>query len=326
MRLHIARFWTIPIVVATSLASLVLAMEPATQADQAGVAELWQHPADIAGSDLFLGPWGASHAPDPHAVYTFVRRKTQGVNPGVVVRDPDGREWHVKQANKKLGDEGPPEVTLSRILSAIGYHQPPVYYLPSFTMADKSGTHVESGGRFRLHDSKLHDAGKWSWDDNPFAGTPPFNGLLVIFAMFNAGDLKSSNNTLYEVNRGGHVERWYVVRDLGSSLGETSSTRPKRNDLGRFERTQFIRGLSSDGFVEFDYHGEHRSLFKDRITPADVGWASVLLGQLSVRQWNDAFRAGGYDPDVAARYVDLLRGRVARGREIAASDQRTERR
>src|SRR6185436_6316335 len=117
--------------------------------------ELWEQPKDLAARDLYNGPWGSTRAPDPHAVYTFVRPKQGGANPGVVVRDPNGREWHVKQPPRggNRGDEGPSEVVLSRVLSALGYHQPPVYYLRSFTMATGSQTAVEPGGRFRLHGS-----------------------------------------------------------------------------------------------------------------------------------------------------------------------------
>src|SRR6516165_255695 len=56
---------------------------------------LWAPPTGV--HDLFYGPWGARLQPDPNAVYTFVRRKQKGTNPGMVVRDPQGREWHVKQ-------------------------------------------------------------------------------------------------------------------------------------------------------------------------------------------------------------------------------------
>src|SRR5689334_14140473 len=90
--------------------------------------------------ELFYGPWGQQSAPDPDAVYTFVDHKHHGTNPGVVVRDSRGRVWHVKQApSNNQGDEGPVEVTLSRLLSAAGYHQPPVYYVPSFVILDKHG-------------------------------------------------------------------------------------------------------------------------------------------------------------------------------------------
>src|SRR5580765_5008171 len=138
------------------------------------MAELWQRPDEISSRDLLYGPWGEKLAPDAQTSYTFVEKKQHGTNPGMTVRDHLGREWHVKQPpHNDEGAEGPIEVVLSRVLSAIGYHQPPVYFLPSFTMVDASGFHTEPGGRFRLHDSSLKDAGHWSWQQNPFVGTRP---------------------------------------------------------------------------------------------------------------------------------------------------------
>ena len=123
------------------------------------MAQLWEKPLDLDARDLYHGPWGSERAPDPRATYTFVARKQHGTNPGVTVIDARGREWHVKQAPRNhQGAEGPVEVVLSRVLSAVGYHQPPVYFVPSFTMTDASGTHQEPGGRFRLKVSALDQA------------------------------------------------------------------------------------------------------------------------------------------------------------------------
>ena len=194
----------------------------------------WVQPDKLAARDLFSGPWDAVHAPDPAAQYTFVRPKTGGFNPGVVVRDPQGREWHVKQPSANHGDEGPSEVVLSRVLSALGYHQPPVYYLPSFTMRDGDDVRTERGGRFRLDEPSMKDMGEWSWQQNPFVGQRPYQGLLVILLMFNSSDLKNSNNTLYQVTRDGRTVEWYVVRDLGDALGKTGRFAPIRNDLEAF--------------------------------------------------------------------------------------------
>src|SRR5262249_42738489 len=156
------------------------------------MAALWQQPTDLTTRDLFAGEWGRGRAPDPQAVYTFAKKKTHGTSPGMVVTDPASRRWHVKQ-----GREGPPEVVVSRILSGVGYHQPPEYYLPSFALRDDRGVRLERGGRFRLVDTALKSEGTWSWDDNPFIGTQPFQGLLVILVMLNSADLKNSNNVLY---------------------------------------------------------------------------------------------------------------------------------
>jgi hypothetical protein len=319
--------WIFIVVIGSSFGLATPAVQSAPRPEEVRLGQLWE-PTNVEERDLFHGPWGAAHAPDPNAVYTFVREKSQGTNPGVVVRDPHGREWHVKQAARNnRGVEGPAEVAMSRVLSAVGFHQPPVYFLPAFTMATLSGMQLEPGGRFRLHDGSLTDSGEWSWQQNPFVGTRPYAALLVILLMFNSSDLKNSNNSVYEVTRGQQVDRWYVVRDLGSSLGETARFRPRRNDIDRFERSGFIRGVSLLGYVEFDYHGKNAELVRRRITPADLGWATDLLGRLSPHQWNDAFRAGGYAPDVTARYISVLDDRLARAREIARMySSHTERR
>ena len=104
---------------------------------------------------------------------------------------------------------------------------------------DAAGTHVEPGGRFRLDVTTLKKRGDWSWQQNPFVGTNPYQGLLVILAMFDSSDLKNVNNTLYEATTSGDKELWYVVRDLGTALGETGRLAPKRSDPGIFERYGF---------------------------------------------------------------------------------------
>jgi hypothetical protein len=283
---------------------------------EAPMAEFWRQPQDIARRDLFHGPWGRERAPEADATYTFVERKQQGTNPGVTVEDPLGREWHVKQPpHNDQGAEGPIEVTLSRVLSAVGYHQPPVYFLPSLSVKEVKGTHVEPGGRFRLTEKSLQHTGTWSWQQNPFVGTRPYQGLLVMLMMFDSSDLKNENNALYEVKQHGvGVERWYVVRDLGTALGETGRLAPQRGDPDIFEREPFITGVK-DGFVQFNYHGWHQELVK-RISPGDVAWASAWLGQLSEQQWSDAFRAGGYAPAVADRFIGRLREKIDEGRRL----------
>jgi hypothetical protein len=278
------------------------------------MAEFWEEPTDLETRDLVHGLWGVERAPDPNASYAFLRKKRQGNNPGVTVTDPAGREWHVKQ-----GTEAQPEVVLSHVLWALGYHQPPVYYLPSFTLADSSGTHTERGGRFRLSDASLKNRGEWSWQQNPFVGTTPYQGLLVILVMFNSADLKNENNTVYEVKRADHdSDRWYAVRDLGSSLGATGRFNPKENDPGLFERRGFITGVS-EGFVEFDYGAINKALVHHRITPGDVSWAASLLARLTDRQWVDAFRGAGYDPPVADRFIRRLRQKVAAGQRLGSA-------
>jgi hypothetical protein len=176
--------------------------------------------------------------------------------------------------------------------------------------------HTEPGGRFRLKHDALKDAGAWKWEDNPFIGSRPYQGLLVLMMMFNSTDLKNSNNTLYERKRGDLVDLWYVVRDTGAALGDTDRLAPRKGHVEAFERHPFILGVNN-GYVDFAYNGWYKTFVRDRITPADVAWASGMLAQLSDRQWRDAFRAGGYEPATAGRFIRKLQEKVDQGRDMA---------
>jgi hypothetical protein len=287
-------------------------------ADGVQAAQLWGPPPGVGELDTFHGPWGAELAPRPDVKYRFVKPKTSGVNPGMTVRDPEGQEWSVKQApHDDRASEGPIEVVVSRLLSATGFHQPPVYYLPSFTLVDDFGERTEPGGRFRLDHPDLKERSTWSWQRNPFVGTTPYQGLLVILMLLNSSDLKNSNNSIYEFRPpDGDGQTWYVVRDLGTALGGTGRFQARRGDIDAFERLPFATGVVN-GFVEFgDYQGWHQELIRERITPSDVRWACDRLSQLTDRQWRDAFRAGGYAPGLADRYIRRLLAKVAEAEEL----------
>jgi hypothetical protein len=277
---------------------------------------LWTPPRDLGSRDLYYGSWGQEHAPDPFAVYTLVEHKHTGTNPGMTVVDERGRQWSVKQA-PKTGEppEGPIEVVVSRVLDAIGYHQPPVYFMPSFLYRDDWGTHVEGGGRFRLKHKSLKDRGEWSWQRNPFVGTQPYQGLLVTLLLFNSSDLKNANNTLYEYRIGDLAEPWYVVRDLGTALGRTGRWAPRRGNPALFAASPFITG-TQEGMVEFGYRGYHQELLRDRISVADVRWAARLLSGLSERQWRDAFLAGGFSPAAAQPFLTAIQSRLAQAASV----------
>jgi hypothetical protein len=281
-------------------------------------ASMWIEPADLASRDLFYGPWGKENAPDPNGVFELVELKHTGVNLGMTVKDDKGREWSVKQPYPgNLDPEGPVEVALSRLLSGIGYHQPPIYYLPAFHLKDDFGKRVAVGGRFRLKDPSLKDVGIWKWEENPFIGTKEYQGLIVLLMMFNSTDLKNTNNTLYEHRNGDLVEQWYVARDVGSALGDWNPLAPRKSHPESFEQTPYILGVH-DGKVELAYNGWYKNLVRDRISVADVVWASELLGRLTAKQWEDAFHAGGYPPAVANRFIAKLKEKIDRGKALGS--------
>jgi hypothetical protein len=150
------------------------------------------------------------------------------------------------------------------------------------------------------------EMGAWSWQRNPFVGTQPYQALLVILRLFNCTDVKDSNNALYRVSIDDQVEHWYVVRDLAASLGETGRPASPGIAAERYEHSGFIAGVRN-GFVEFANASSSPTLFQQRINVDDVRWAGRLLGRLTDRQWRDAFRAGGYAPDAADRFIRKLR-------------------
>jgi hypothetical protein len=47
-------------------------------------------------SRFFNGPWGTERASDPTVIYAFVAPKKGGINAGMTVRDPNGRQWNVR--------------------------------------------------------------------------------------------------------------------------------------------------------------------------------------------------------------------------------------
>ena len=135
--------------------------------------------------------------------------------------------------------------------------------------------------------------------------------------MFNSTDLKNSNNSLYLHRNGDRVEQWYTVRDIGAALGDTVFLAPRKNNVEAFESSPFITGVGDGGQVDFAYKGIYRKFVEDRIAVADVEWASQQLAQLSDGQWHDAFRAGGYQPDEARRFIAKLKEKIDEGRGLS---------
>ena len=286
------------------LAVLLLSRAPSAT----GLEQLWVEPE--AGRDLFYGVGGRQLAPDPLVTYQVIGVKKRGFSPGYTVRDPQGRQW-----SAKLYPEARTEVVASRIFWAVGYHQPPLYSLERWSAAGAKGPNPQGVARFRERKPDFHglkEAGPWSYSNNPFVGTRPMGGLLVLNVMLGNGDLKAENNRVYTLDRAVEgAERWYVARDLGSTFGRTGGVDPPRDDLEAFESTPFIKGVKN-GTVQLEVGGMFTSLFM-HVTVADVRWICELLSRLTDQQWADAFRAGGYAEPTAQRYIRRLRLRIAEG-------------
>src|SRR5687768_1716972 len=213
----------IVLIAAALTASCVWATPKTTANDPTtvDVTQLWMEPADLTQRDLVHGPGGPALAPDSSAAYTFVQIDRGGYSPGYDVRGPTGVEWSVK-----LGPEAQPEVAVSRLLWAIGYHQPPTYYVERWTLTGGERPGPQGPARFRPQQPERKVVGDWSWYENELMATQAFRGLIVANLILNNWDWKTSNNKIYDVTGSGSADfarggpsRVYVVRDLGASLG-----------------------------------------------------------------------------------------------------------
>lgn len=278
------------------------------------LAELWTAPGP--GRDLFYGVGGKALVPDASAHYTVIEIKRSGFSRGYTLKDSDGREW-----SAKFPPEAPTEVTASRILWGVGYHQPPIYYVAEWNAAKAPSPNPQLPARFREKAPDLDGLdpkGSWSYYHNPFVGTRQMNGLLVLQAMLGNSDLKDPQNVIYGLKRPHEgAKRWYVARDLGQSFGRTGVLDAPRGDIVVFEQTPFIRGVKN-GHVQFDYRGRHKVLF-ETIPPADVRWACERLRALSDDQWHDAFRAGGFPRSLADRFIRRMKQKIDEGLSLKDS-------
>jgi hypothetical protein len=262
--------------VLVSCSAPVLQRAPVTPAapSRAPLAELWVEPEDLTSRDLMRGSGDPARAPSESAAYTVIQRDDTGFSKGFDVVDANGQKWDIK-----VGPEVQPEIVLSRILWALGYHQPPTYYVTDWQLA---GTWDLEGqpARFRL-DSTHESEGEWKWDENPFVGARALNGLVAINLLLNNWDFKASNNRVYKLLAArAEPTRRYVVQDLGASLGKSGT------------------------------------FLLERLSVADVAWACALLGRLSDAQLDDAFEAAGYEPEIRARFIRKIRTKIEEGLQL----------
>jgi hypothetical protein len=288
-------------------------------APQAAVLELWEDPGNIAQRDLLWGSARPDGAPSASDVYTVLALDKTGYSKGYDVKGPDGREWDIK-----LGREVQPEIVLSRILWALGYHQPQTYYVTGWQLEGSWDSEGEPA-RFRAR-SDHESEGEWKWLENPFAGTRPLQGLVAINLLLNNYDLKTSNNRVYRLREPkAEPARRYVVQDLGNALGKPRGLpylSGTRDDIDDYESFNLIRKVTGSA-VQLNYRGVHGDIL-ERLSTGDVIWACELMSRLNDAQLDDAFKAAEYPPDIRQRYIRKLRAKIQEG--LALREDRQARR
>lgn len=291
-------------------------------------AVIWHPTIDVNQLNLVYGAGGKEDAPSPDAKYKFKKEDMEGTSPKFDVEDDKGIKWRVK-----LGQEPRAETAATRLLFAAGYFVDEDYYvdelhvegLPplkrgkSFVTPDG----VVHGARLERRMKEVKKLGTWDWFKNPFVGTKEFNGLRIMMSLVNNWDLKTINDSIYEVDD----QAEYAVSDVGATFGKTGDPLHRsKSVLKDYEDSKFIDKVSAD-FVDFVMHSrppllaavnipnyEKRTHMQDvtkHIPRADAKWLGERLSQLTEQQIRDCFRAGGYTQEEVDGYSAVIQNRIA---------------
>jgi hypothetical protein len=286
---------------------------------------IWENPGAVERLDFAQGPCGSVR---PEPPYRFLEEDLSGTSPKMTVQDANGRKWRVK-----FGNEVNAQVFGSRIAWACGYPSDACYFVrfghvegvksPQRIAAHLKGGHFLSGC-FALNDDsiRLLKDQSWTWEKNPFAGTPELNGLKTLMILLSNWDNKDSrdegrgsNTVVLERDRGGRREWLYAMTDWGASMGKWGGlvSREKWDSRLFAEQTpHMIVSITPARRIEWGFRGQHTGSFVHGIRVEDVRWLMRYLGRISDAQIRQALEASGasvMEVDVFAR---ALRERLTR--------------
>ena len=290
---------------------------------------LWKDPGDIASKDLLNGTGGDKGR--PQLPVKFLEEDKGGHNSKFDVEDSAGTKWKAK-----LGIEAQPETVATRLLWAVGYFTNENYFVPDLVVNDlpahlhrgqghvTAPNHVEKVRLQRHLEGKK--TGQWSWGDARLKHLREYNGLRVMMALISNWDLKDENNAIYSEKNG---EERFLVTDLGTAFGASGdrwTEAQSKNNLKAYQSSKFITKVT-DTHVSFSFprfppflyvfdlpHFVHQVRMRsvgNNVPRQDAKWIGSLLAQLSTKQIQDAFEAGGYSPDVASAFTKAVQARIA---------------
>lgn len=261
---------------------------------------IWEQ-VDIPSRDTFRGATSEGIVPALDKV-ELMGRQSGGNNLKYRLKDKNGREWVVK-----IADESQAEVAANRLLWALGYRTEIDQIVPKISI---EGIGNYKNARFEARAKEIARGERWSWVNNPHAGTKEFDGLRLMMAFVNNWDLKDENNVIITENG----KSYLVVSDVGSSFGKLADKSKSRtgrsvNKPEHFADAGFIKGVDG-GVIVLDYRGMGEDYLKG-IKVENARWLADMLLQLTDKQIGDAFRAARYEPDDVAMMTDAVKARIA---------------
>lgn len=256
-----------------------------------------------------------------------------GTNPKVKVKDANGDEWEVK-----WGAEAFASPFSSHLAWSCGYFVETEYFVPNGVVSGvrklkRAGSSLKQDGTFhdarfqlRAKEPKFIKDSNWTWTNNPFLGTPQFNGLRVLMMLVSNWDAKDARN--FGEDGAGHgradsnlaifetehpKEYLYFVSDWGATLGKWSPVpllRTKWDSKGFSSQSQdLVKGVQN-GEVQWGYAGTHGADITKGIRVTDVQWLMRYLGQLTDAQIRRGLAASGATGEDLDLYARALRDRI----------------
>jgi hypothetical protein len=297
---------------------------------------IWRDPGTADATDLRFGPGGRDGVPE--APFTFIEEHFGGSQPCVAIRDAHNRLWRVK-----WGPEVRPESFAVRFAHACGYFAEVTHYvdegmIEGVQQLTRAKDCIDQECRFREARFELEDRSvrmlfgehSWSWDDNPFVGTPQLAGLKLVVMLLSNWDTKDrrdvargSNTAIFEHR----VSPWarearYLITDWGGAMGKWGANVVSRGrwDPDGFEAQtpQFITGVRDDGIVTFGYVGQRTADVAYDISVEHVRWFHQYASRLTESHLREGLLASGATDEEAARFARALMDRSAQLGRVAA--------
>jgi hypothetical protein len=304
------------------------------QRETSARAVLWTDPGDISVRDVFWGPASAARAPQPP--FTFIKEDTGGSKPKVVVRDAAGTIWNVKfSGGSTAKNEVHAEIAASRIAWTFGYEVEEHYYVAEGVIQGvkdlrRAAKSIDEAGRFAVarferQDPAIRRTGRnWSLNSNPFEDTKELSGLMLVLALVNNWDTKSSNLSIFErAAPDGVAEHIHVVSDFGSSFGRMGPPAlfPTRNrwSLEDYRQEPFVDKLKNES-VYVNHKGD---VVIPEVPVEHARWFAGLASQLSAEQARRAFEAAGASPDEVRGFSARLLEKLDELQRAIAGDRST---
>jgi hypothetical protein len=280
-----------------------------------GKPALFEDRGDIASLDLFWGMGSEDKA--PKAPFKFEKEDSSGTNPKVKVTDANGVKWNVK-----FDEEVHAEIACSRIVWACGYKVEESYFVAAGQIEgakglDRAKPFIAKDGSFKnaLFEKRPENIARrnkpWSWMSNPFSNTKEFSGLLMLVMLLNNWDTKEDNNEvlgMYDAD-GATAHEWYIVSDWGGSLGKSGSVFSHNKwDLKDYSKQKLVEKAGKKK-IDFTYGGVMSGML-EKMPVAHVKWFASIVGQLSPKQLQDAFKAAGASDAEVAGFASAIKLRI----------------